>query len=285
MNSTPRKLAATSTSSGHLPVICILGTTGVGKSKLSVQLALNCIRQGEVINADTLQVYSASNLDLITNKLPVAEQLGVAHHLMSHVHPNSQYTVGQFVREAQEKVNIQCIWRGLDFLTIKLRKFNSHTIDPQIREIHARNKIPIIVGGTNYYIQSLLWNGSILVSDIDGRDSNPSKLETGGDDKTNYETSSSSAAAANSTTSTSSGVAAVANIDPLLNEKLVRLLKETESDCVAKLEPENRSRIINEMFELLETVDPGKKKEYKAEEGGRGSMMELQRLRKVALRL
>lgn len=119
------------------PLVVIVGTTGVGKSKLAVELA-QAIKgsipadKGEhssrvlltldstasvpiasksltwqdarVLNSDAMQVYRG--LDIITNKITPAEQEGVEHCLMGFKEPGEQYVVGEFVRDAQELVSI-----------------------------------------------------------------------------------------------------------------------------------------------------------------------------------
>lgn len=93
------------------PLIAICGTTGVGKSKLSVELALKLSQEllidcpGEhrwrgarIINADSMQVYTG--MDIITNKIPQAERMGVEHLLMDFKQPGEQYVVGQWVHDA-----------------------------------------------------------------------------------------------------------------------------------------------------------------------------------------
>lgn len=114
------------------PLVVIVGTTGVGKSDLAVHLAryLN----GEVINGDSMQVYTG--LNVITNKMPQAERKGVPHHLMDFLIPRQEFTVKDFLSAATK------------------------TID----EIHARGNLPILVGGTNYYIQALIWKDGLTNS-------------------------------------------------------------------------------------------------------------------------
>ncbi|OXB77773.1 UNVERIFIED_CONTAM: hypothetical protein H355_000528 [Colinus virginianus] len=107
------------------PLVVILGATGTGKSALAVELGLRL--GGEIVSADSMQVYKG--LDIITNKVSPQEQRLCRHHMISFVDPLvSNYTV-------------------------------------HIEDIFARDKIPIVVGGTNYYIESLLWK--VLVNTKD----------------------------------------------------------------------------------------------------------------------
>ncbi|KAJ3872967.1 hypothetical protein F5051DRAFT_338445 [Lentinula edodes] len=78
------------------PIIAIFGTTGVGKSKLAVEIALHLANSGrqtwnnaKVINA--MQVYAG--MDVITNKIPVSERQGVEHALMGFKSPHERYVV------------------------------------------------------------------------------------------------------------------------------------------------------------------------------------------------
>ena len=88
------------------PLIAICGTTGAGKSKLAVELALNLSQtsglQSEVINADAMQVYLG--LDILTNKVPVSERQGVPHLLMGFKRPGEQYVIGEWVQDAVKAV-------------------------------------------------------------------------------------------------------------------------------------------------------------------------------------
>ncbi|KAI5849598.1 IPP transferase-domain-containing protein [Morchella snyderi] len=106
------------------PLITIIGATGTGKSNLAVDLALAL--NGEIINADAMQMYAG--LPIITNKITLEEARGVPHHLLGVLDARDAWQVGRFVSEAGRI----------------------------IAEIHSRNKVPILVGGTHYYIQSLL---------------------------------------------------------------------------------------------------------------------------------
>ena len=92
------------------PLIAICGTTGVGKSKLAIELALHLSELGlphgwrgaKVINADAMQVYAG--MDIITNKVTQEEMQGVPHALMGFKSPNEQYVVGQWVQDAIAEV-------------------------------------------------------------------------------------------------------------------------------------------------------------------------------------
>ncbi|XP_011833057.1 PREDICTED: tRNA dimethylallyltransferase, mitochondrial isoform X2 [Mandrillus leucophaeus] len=109
-----------------LPLVVILGATGTGKSTLALQLGQRL--GGEIVSADSMQVYEG--LDIITNKVSAQEQRICRHHMISFVDPLvTNYTVVDFRNRATAL----------------------------IEDIFARDKIPIVVGGTNYYIESLLW--------------------------------------------------------------------------------------------------------------------------------
>ncbi|CCG21071.1 Mod5 protein [Candida orthopsilosis Co 90-125] len=112
------------------PIISIVGTTGVGKSQFSIELAKKI--NGEIINADSMQVYKG--VDIITNKHPLKERDGIVHHVIDHVGWGEEYFIHRFNKEANKA----------------------------IEDIHARGKIPIIVGGTHYYLQTLLFNNKTL---------------------------------------------------------------------------------------------------------------------------
>ena len=108
-----------------LKLLVIVGATAVGKTKLSIELAkaLN----GEIVNGDALQVYR--DLNVATAKVTEKEAMGVRHHLLSFLKPNESLTVREYRDQALEV----------------------------IQDISSRGKLPILVGGTMYYVQSLIW--------------------------------------------------------------------------------------------------------------------------------
>ncbi|KAL1082126.1 hypothetical protein V6Z11_D09G114200 [Gossypium hirsutum] len=109
----------------HKPkLVVIMGPTGSGKSRLAIDLATHF--PIEIINADSMQVYQG--LDVLTNKVPLREQNGVPHHLLGTVSSDVEFTAN---------------------------KFRDSAI-PIISDILSRNHLPVIVGGTNFYIQAVV---------------------------------------------------------------------------------------------------------------------------------
>ena len=103
--------------------MAVLGPTASGKSALGLALAERF--GGEIINCDSTAVYRG--FDIGTDKLPVEQQRGIPHHLIDIADPTEVYTAAQFARDA-ERV---------------------------IRDIHARARLPILVGGTGFYYRAL----------------------------------------------------------------------------------------------------------------------------------
>ena len=111
--------------SGKNKIIILAGPTGVGKTSLSIGLAKEL--NGEIVSADSMQVYR--HMDIGTAKITGSEMQGVPHFLIDIIEPTEEYNVTRFKEEA-ERV---------------------------IEDIHSRNRLPIIVGGTGFYIQALLY--------------------------------------------------------------------------------------------------------------------------------
>ena len=107
-------------------IIVIAGPTGVGKTKLSVELAKRI--NAEIINADSMQVYKRLNIG--TAKITENEKENIPHHLFDIVNPEDMYTVFDYQIDGRNK----------------------------IKEILNRGKRVIIVGGTGLYIKALLYN-------------------------------------------------------------------------------------------------------------------------------
>lgn len=107
-------------------LIVIIGPTAVGKTKLSIELAKQL--DGEIISGDSMQIYKG--MDIGTAKVSEQEMQGIPHYLIDIKEPDESFSVAEF----QEIV----------------RK--------QIEDIHARGKMPMIVGGTGLYIQSVIYD-------------------------------------------------------------------------------------------------------------------------------
>lgn len=107
-------------------IICIVGPTGVGKTKLSVELAKKL--NAEIINADSMQVYR--HLDIATAKIKEEEKEGIPHHLFDIVDPEDVYTVYDYQKDCRKK----------------------------IKEISSRGKNIILVGGTGLYLKAALFD-------------------------------------------------------------------------------------------------------------------------------
>ena len=105
------------------PVIAIVGPTASGKSTLGIEVALQL--KGEIINCDSVQVYQ--EIQIATAKVSLDERKGVPHHLIDFVSPNINYTAGEWAREAAQK----------------------------IEEIENRGGVPLLVGGTGFYLRAL----------------------------------------------------------------------------------------------------------------------------------
>lgn len=110
------------------PLIILTGATAVGKTKLSIELAKAV--NGEIISADSMQVYK--HMDIGSAKIKKEEMCGVPHHLIDVLEPDEEFHVVRFQEMAKQAME----------------------------EIYAKGKVPILAGGTGFYIQA-------VVKDID----------------------------------------------------------------------------------------------------------------------
>lgn len=113
-------------SEARKPLIILTGPTAVGKTKLSIALAKTI--NGEIISADSMQVYRG--MDIGTAKITPEEMQGVKHYLIDEFSPEEEFNVVKFKECAMNYVE----------------------------QIYAKGKIPIVVGGTGFYIQALLYD-------------------------------------------------------------------------------------------------------------------------------
>ena len=106
-------------------IIVICGPTASGKTALSIELAKKI--NGEIISSDSMQIYK--DMDIGTAKPSKEEMQGIKHYLLDFVEPSQRYSVAEFKKDAELA----------------------------IEEILAKGKIPIIVGGTGLYVDSLIY--------------------------------------------------------------------------------------------------------------------------------
>lgn len=117
-------MAHTAASPPRPKVVIVTGPTGVGKS--SVALSLAEALDGEIVCADSVQVYES--LDIGSDKTPALKRRGIPHHLLDILQPSDDFSAGMFVDLARRA----------------------------IADIHARGKTPIVEGGTGLYLQWLV---------------------------------------------------------------------------------------------------------------------------------
>jgi tRNA dimethylallyltransferase len=106
------------------PALVVAGPTGSGKSDLALDLAE--VIGGEIVNCDSVQLYRYLNIG--TAKTPVSLRRGIPHHLIDIIDPDVVFTAGEYERVARAT----------------------------LREIASRGRIPVIVGGTGFYLRALL---------------------------------------------------------------------------------------------------------------------------------
>ena len=108
------------------PMVVLTGPTAVGKTELSIRLAQKL--DGEIISADSMQIYQ--KMDIGTAKIRKEEMDGIPHHLIDVLDPSEEFNVARFQEMAKEA----------------------------LAGIYRRERIPLIVGGTGFYIQGLLYD-------------------------------------------------------------------------------------------------------------------------------
>ena len=107
-------------------VIVICGPTASGKTKLSIELAKTI--DGEIVSCDSMQIYKDMNIG--TAKVTKEEAQGVKHYLVDFISPDQRYSVANYKKDATNA----------------------------IEEILKKGKVPIVVGGTGLYVDSLIYN-------------------------------------------------------------------------------------------------------------------------------
>ncbi len=161
-------------------ILCIAGPTASGKSSRAVEEALK--RNGEIISVDSRQVYRGLNIG--TEKIMTEEMRGVPHHLIDIRDAIETYSAGDFITDATRL----------------------------IKEIAAHGKLPILVGGTHFYFDALLYGLPT------GVDANPALRE---------------------------------ELEKLSTEELYTRVREADARRAAELDPQNRRRLIRAL-EIIE---------------------------------
>jgi tRNA dimethylallyltransferase len=105
-------------------LIVIIGPTGAGKSTLALSICEQF--SGEIVNCDSLQLYRGFHIG--TAKTPESERRGIPHHLLDVLDPSGGYSAGEYARVARTS----------------------------LQEISARGRLPVVVGGTGFYLRALL---------------------------------------------------------------------------------------------------------------------------------
>lgn len=118
-----------------LSVLAVVGPTASGKTALSVELAKRT--DGEIVSADSMQIYKG--MDIASAKPTKEEMCGIPHHMMDFLPPETPYSVAQYTEAAAQR----------------------------IREIATRGKLPILVGGTGLYVDSLLSHTQFIEAPTD----------------------------------------------------------------------------------------------------------------------
>ena len=106
------------------PLVAIVGPTASGKSELALYVAQAL--SGEIVNCDALQLYRG--FDIGTAKTPASERHGIPHHLIDALDPQRSFSAGDYARAAREA----------------------------IAGVASRGHLPLVVGGTGFYLRGLL---------------------------------------------------------------------------------------------------------------------------------
>lgn len=166
-----------------LSVLAVVGPTASGKTALSVELAKRT--DGEIVSADSMQIYKG--MDIASAKPTKEEMCGIPHHMMDFLSPETPYSVAQYTEAAAQR----------------------------IREIAARGKLPILVGGTGLYVDSLLSHTQFIEAPTD----------------------------------MTLRAALDAQFEAVGGEEMLKRLAEFDPESAARLHPNNKKRILR-AFEI-----------------------------------
>lgn len=119
------------------PLITISGPTACGKTAVSVELAK--IINGEIISADSMQVYKY--MDIGTAKITEKEKQGIKHYLIDALYPDEEFSIAVFQKMAKEALS----------------------------EIYDKGKMPVLVGGTGFYVNGLIYDNDFTPGEKDDK--------------------------------------------------------------------------------------------------------------------
>lgn len=159
-------------------LLVIIGPTAVGKTKLSIEMAKRY--NGEIISGDSMQIYRG--MDIGTAKITKCEMEGIPHYLIDIKEPSENFSVAEFQQLVRDRID----------------------------EIAKKGKLPIIVGGTGLYIQSVIYDYQF--SDVPGDESFRHRQEE--------------------------------RVKEIGNEALYTELKEVDPESAAQIHPNNIRRVI-----------------------------------------
>eukprot|EP00164_Ancoracysta_twista_P015913 GFYU01026489.1.p1 GENE.GFYU01026489.1~~GFYU01026489.1.p1 ORF type:complete len:552 (+),score=90.21 GFYU01026489.1:79-1734(+) len=169
------------------PVVAIIGPTGVGKTKLSIEVAKAL--GGEIVNTDSMQVYR--DFSIGTAKVTDDEADGVIHHLLDLLDPVADaFTVSEYRDQALATIS----------------------------EIHSRGVMPILVGGTNYYTEAVLT--TTLVNESKGGDDGGGVDEAGDSDESSEDNDGADPSSGLEVMETSALYEELKEVDPLMARRL-----------------------------------------------------------------
>lgn len=202
-----------------IDVVAIIGPTASGKTALSIRLAKEI--DGEIINGDSMQIYR--QMDIGTAKITPEEMDGVPHHLIDIKEPTEGFSVAEYQALVREK----------------------------IAEIQSRGKMPILVGGTGLYVQSVLYDFQFTKQEIndEARDAYYKELEQLGPEAMHAKL-------------TDIDPAAAAEIHPNNTRRVIRALEMAELAGVSRAEEQFNRGDVALYNHLIIGMDMERKKLY-----------------------
>ncbi|MBL7565361.1 tRNA (adenosine(37)-N6)-dimethylallyltransferase MiaA [Staphylococcus saccharolyticus] len=171
-------------------LIVIVGPTASGKTELSIKVAKKF--NGEIISGDSMQVYKG--MDIGTAKVTKEEMEGIPHHMIDILSPDESFSVYEFKKRAETCIN----------------------------DITQRGKVPIIVGGTGLYIQSLLHNYAFEDESVSEEQLHQVKIK-------------------------------LKALDQLANDELHQYLASFDNESAQNIHPNNRKRVLRAIEYYLKT--------------------------------